>query len=365
MNLNPSTAHRYMACHASATLPGQLDGLPDSRRDTADEGVAAHEVANLSCKDQKVIEGSLAKNGHVITQDMIDGADTFAYYARWVNASWNAGGLEEKIALSSLGIETPGIPDAWGVMNERALHVYEYKYGHSAVTAFENWQMLIYAAALRATKNLNIEKVHLHVIQPRLYNWSGPIDTWVITNDELSAYEAHIIDGVEHIKAGSVTASVGSHCKYCPARFTCDVIRRAGMHSVDVAKQAVDSRLPVSILGMELSEINRAMETLKNRKSGIEEVIIHSIKKGQAVTGWQLKQEMSALKWELPTEAVLALGTGMQVDLSKPQEPITPTQAVKKCPTLTHMIDSVAKRHPGELKLKQLTRAEIRKAFKK
>lgn len=364
IKFTPNSAHRWVSCHASAILPGRMDDVPDARRDDADEGVAAHFVACQYAQGKTVEVGSIAPNGHAVTADMVEHAQTWAYYTAWTADPVNAGGLETRLDLGqAFGVNGNAFVDAWGV-SHGTLHVYEYKYGFSEVSAFKNWQMIMYAAALIAKGGVPVTSVTLHVIQPRAFKPTS-CDTWETTTEKLAPYIQQLKDAISDIKAGSVSAKIGKHCKHCPARHACSELREFTLAEIDVSAHAELVDMTPEVLGFELDILKRAIDLLEMRKSGLEEMVTHKIKAGVPVPGWTLASRLGRAEWVVDPSVVALLGDANGVDLRKPMDTLTPAQALKALPALKGSIEALSKRSETALKLEKLDMNKIKERLKK
>jgi len=98
----------------------------------------------------------------------------------------------------------------------------------------------------------------------------------------------------------------------------------------EAATQAMPIELSNDALGVQLTIIKRAKEQLELLESGYEEQVKESIKKGKNIRGWLNEQTYGRLKWIKPISEIILLGEMLQIDLKKPDDVITPTQAKDK-----------------------------------
>lgn len=83
----------------------------------------------------------------------------------------------------------------------------------------------------------------------------------------------------------------------------------------------------LAAMGAEARILKDAIDRLKARFSGLEAVIESAARGGANVPYWQMKPGHANLKWDVPVADVLELGRMMKIDLSKPTQVVTPTQA--------------------------------------
>lgn len=82
--------------------------------------------------------------------------------------------------------------------------------------------------------------------------------------------------------------------------------------------------------------------------TSMEETLILRAKAGEILPGYDCYAPPGALAW---TEDALAMGELMGVDLAKPPEPITPTQAISRKLLSKETVRQIASRKPGSVKL--------------
>jgi len=126
---SPSAAERWMTCPGS--VAACLDA-PDSTSKYADEGTAAHELAEriLRGADGASLVGLDAENGVEFTQDMLGHVMKYVNYVRDLVAS--TGGtllIEQKLPLKSLtGEDANGTADAV-IVTDDELIIVDLKFG--------------------------------------------------------------------------------------------------------------------------------------------------------------------------------------------------------------------------------------------
>lgn len=187
--LSPSSAERWMTCPGSVALS---EGYADSSSAAADEGTAAHELAErilLGAKGDELV-GLRAQNGIEWTAEMLQDV---LRYTQSVQALAGAVGdalmVEQRLPISEWTGEAGahGTADAV-ILAGTELIVADLKFGRGVVVdADENKQLRIYAlAALREFEFVGgpFETVRIIISQPRLGAWSE----WTCTVAELEAF---------------------------------------------------------------------------------------------------------------------------------------------------------------------------------
>ena len=173
--LPPSSAARVIQCPASLFMCSQFPETDDNPK--ALEGTQAHEVNVAMWTGQPI--PSFA------TEEMLEGAEmwcetlgarTDVYY-------------EQVVDCSQIHPDNWGTPDAWAYDEMTAtLHVWDYKFGHRHVKAFENWQLINYAAGIWTSGGYNVSNFELTIVQPRSYHADGPVRSWSVDRVQMEGY---------------------------------------------------------------------------------------------------------------------------------------------------------------------------------
>lgn len=356
----PSSMARLVSCPGSLNLIARARdagiALPDGETDSSEEGTAAHWVASELLQGRIVEPGQLAPNGVPVDDDMQDGAilwcEALGQY-RHVDEC-----IEERIEIPRVHPECWGTPDYFCATTPGRIVVADYKYGHRFVDAFENWQLLAYAAG-------SVEGIWpsvtyaLMIVQPRSFHRSGQVRTWTLSGDDLSHYCAVMATATR--KAGSKDAEcrVGPHCYKCPARHVCE----AALHAEDAALELAGDSVPLILSNdaksARLRRVRRAMKHLTEMESGLSEDIAQTIRNGESVPGWGLEAGAGRERWAKPLDEVLALGAAFGIDISKPGA-LTPNQA-RKAGLPAEVVAGYSERPAGEVKLVEV---DARRMFK-
>lgn len=358
--LAPSSAARWVRC---ALAPALEAAHPEAEQSPeALEGTAAHWVAAAMAMGRPPLEGSQAPNGVAVTQEMLEGGrllvDTLASLG---NLPWQ---VETPLAIPSIHPrDNWGTPDlrAWGA---RELYIIDYKFGHGIVEAYENWQEIDYAAGCFDEANVNgLDDqqiiVHLGIIQPRGFHRDGPVRWWHVRGSDLRAYfntlrnAAQAATGPDPKGAPTVEG-----CADCRGRHACEALQRSAYVAADQAGQWGAVNLTPAEAGVELRTLRRAAKQLEARISGLEAQVVAAIKSGVPVPLWALESVPARLEWSRPLPEVFALGDLLSVDLRKPVDAVTPTQAkaiAKAAKLPENVFEGFAKRPPGAAKLTEQT----------
>lgn len=357
----PSSLSRLMACAGSFELARHYPEEEDSP--AAKEGTAAHWVAERLLTDGELVPaGTLAPNGVEVTAEMVDGAEL---YVRTVRSLVPVGGAVEQRIATGLHPDCWGTPDFFAIEADGAVHVVDYKFGHSFVSEFENWQLVAYACGVAALlpPTQTVPNVTLTVVQPRSYDRRGPVRTWSLKTFELAEYAARIRGRLHAISSGTLRECVtGDHCYMCPARRGCSALQQAGYLACDIVGQNEPLDLAPDALGLELSYLKQASKLLGQRIAGLEEQAEATIAAGQRVPGWGVISEPGRERWRagVTVAEIAAVGALWGVDLTR-TEPITPTQARKKLSDAS-LLEPLTER-PSSLSLQPDNMQQVRRIF--
>lgn len=348
----PSSAEIWGApdgCTGWVLMTQQYPQLPNGPYQTeADEGEASHEIAatliNAAAVGVTLTADNFidkpAANGLLFTAEMFDGAKI--YTDDVINVMRTTAvfggpnfGNEFKIAAPSIHELSFGTTDQFIYdRNHGDLFIWDYKFGHDTVEAFENWQTINYLAGI--IEALQIDgfvaqhtTVYVRIVQPRAFHAKGVVREWKLKAADLRPY-FNILNHNAH-KALSNAAEIhsGPHCKNCSARHVCPAALKAGMQLYEITRQPVPEPLSFEALGIQLAIIKRALKQLEYLESGFEEQVKNLIRSGKNIPGWMVEQSSGRETWSKPISEVIMLGELLGHNLKKPDDAITPNQARK------------------------------------
>lgn len=318
--LFPSNSNRWMHCAASIALSKPYKELYD-RGEAAEEGVAAHEVIQKLASGEEAMEGQLASNNVLITKEMIEGAEIY------FEEVGRGATFETKVSCDLVSKGMVAKPDAYRVDRDSAtVFLWDYKFGHRPVDAFENEQMLVEAAAFLQHEPI---KFVFTIVQPRNYR-SSKVSRWELSSEEyINEYLPKIRLAAQNALEAEPTATTGKQCAYCPARHACTALQEVAYIGVDLSMQGSTFELSGDALGRELTTLLDAQERISARLTGLEAQALSEIEKGKAVRGFEVSGSYGNKTWTADDVTVFAIGDLAGVDLRKPSKPITPSQAIK------------------------------------
>lgn len=337
--LPPSGAGCWVACPAWPTMNARYpqDDTPESM-----EGTAAHWVFEQTFAGQQTALGQVAPNGIVLTEEMLDGADVYVEAIdqdlKLCGFDRSALSVEGRVTMPDVHPLNWGTPDTWFyAAGANMLNLYDYKFGHDFVDAFENWQLADYTVGIldglvgegaldpqyRATTIVNFI-----VVQPRNYDRSGPVRRWSVPAYKLADMQNRLRVAALAATVAEPVAQPGRQCKHCPGRHACNALQREGYAAAALAGSSVPVELPPAALATELRMLRSAQAMLKARVTGLEEETFARVRRGESVPGFGIEETFGREGWSQPPGAVIAMGQMLGKDVSKPGV-LTPKQAIK------------------------------------
>lgn len=378
-------ANLWVNCTGSVALSEKFpaiesgDGVSEARL----EGRAFHETSQymlenaktkglVSWNDRDNVVGTLSNDGIVTTDEIYDSAveyvtDVIDYCTK--HDMLKDLHIEQFVDTGHLSTDTYGYVDAW-VFNPKkmTLTAWEGKYGHRYVDVFENWQLICYVSGILQQMAINgktdqMITVEMRVAQPRCFTGGGTIRSWQCKASDLRAHVNTVIANA-HEARNDGKCIVGNWCHDCPGRYACTTLQRVNYQGIDYQSSAEGVSLHGSDLACELKILNRAEIALKARKSGLEAQAISEHKNGQPVPGFTTEQGYGRKRWKkgTPTDEVIAMGDMMDIDLRKPVELDTPTQALKKGIDESVIIE-YSETPLGKVKLVEFNETRARQVF--
>jgi transposase len=341
--------------------PEQED-TPEAR-----EGEAAHYYLTEAAQGRPPAVGSLAPNGHPITDEMVEGAAAMLADMRALIAQpgvrW---AVEQRVVMPEVHPDNWGRADFIAVDETRqTLHVWDYKYGHGYVDAFENWQLLDYAIGAARHFDVTVRAqwdLDFRIYQPRSFHADGPVKSWRPSHTRYSQMFYDLQNAAHLAGHPGAPLSTGAHCSYCPARHACPALRKVGGLAVDMSMQGVPHDMDPADAGRALRTIRTARERLEDLETGLEAQILAAIRAGNTSTGWEAYQGYGRERWTVSAAEVVALGQLFGKDVAEPLDVITPAQA-RKLGIDEAVISLYTEKPKGEIKLRPLDSKNIRKAF--
>lgn len=296
--LSASGSTRWLNCPPSLKLE---EVYQDSTSDFAREGTLAHSIAELKAKKYylkgvgpvkfKNAMGKFAEDE--LWQKEMDGyTDDYLNYLKKLSTGMKEKpyvAIEKQVDFGEYAKDGFGTADCVMIQGN-TVHICDLKYGKGVpVDATENTQLMLYALGAYSEYNFiyPIKKAVLHIIQPRLDNYSS----WEIGIEKLLEFGEYVKKQSELALSGGGEFKAGDHCKFCRARATC---RKRAEENIKLAgfTKTKPSKLTNEEVGKYLSMARDIQSWVKD----LEEYALSESLAGREVEGWKAVEGRSNRK---------------------------------------------------------------------
>ena len=389
--LAPSSADVWFECAGSVLMSAMF---PEAETDETREGTAAHWVAAAILREWKDAGtsapimhsqylGQPDPAGTIITNAMLEGAEMYAREIAFVcdEYGWGYLHIEDMVAAPQVHEQSYGTCDAWAYFPQVIrLHIWDFKFGHLDVPAFENKQLLNYYAGISNELGGNFNEpeavVVMQAVQPRCFTHNGPIKEWEVSATDLRGW-VNQLNAAAHAALGPdpLTTS-GKQCRYCPARHGCKSARDAAMAGVDYIHRVIPDVLTDDAVSYELATLTDASKAIAYRLDAIKEEAAGRLMAGKVIPGFRMEAGSGNRKWTQDAGAIVALGSLMGANLLKDPEAVTPAEAGKRLRAVIQpdgkkltekaaeaMLDTLVSRPSSGMKVVQDSGTEARRIF--
>ena len=377
--LPPSDADTWVVCAAKPLMVANLlEKLPENPDHVlaAKDGTASHWAMAEIADGRVVAEGQITDDGHILTEEMIDGAqmlvdDVLTLLPHVPRHEWH---VEQRVGMARrIHAANWGTPDLWVYdPTTRTIYLWDYKFGYGIVEVFENWQLVDYLAGileeLERIYGQHLDdrqiKVVFTIVQPRAFHPEGPVRRWHVSSAaNLRGMHNRLEMAAEDAMSGFAKATPNPNCVYCEARHVCQALQRDAYRSAQISMQAVPLLLSPEATGLELTLLTEAAKRLEARINALQvsgDAMAHA---GKVVPGWELVREPAREQWTDPEQAA-AFARTFNLDIHKPDSLITPRQAREKGMP-AEIVALVSDRPPSKPKFKPVEESRGRRLFQK
>ena len=285
--LSASGAYRWLKCPGSARLEDKFEDEPSIY---AAEGTLAHEIAELKIikhftTDLKPSEfkkriNELKKN-ELYSAEMDRYTNEYRDYINDIYLSFESKPFflaEQRVDFSSYVPEGFGTVDCT-LVGDKVIHIFDLKYGKGVpVMAENNPQGMLYALGTYLEQSAidEIEKIVIHIIQPRIKNTSS----FEISSEELLEWAESIKGIAQKAYKGSNEFHVGEHCGFCKANGNC---RKQAEKYMNI--EVID---PALLTDEEIGEGLAKVKELSKWAKKFEDYALVRAQNGGNVKGWKL-----------------------------------------------------------------------------
>ena len=280
--LSASSAHRWLACPASAMA---AEAYPNEQTEFTREGTLAHEVAEVVAREK--LRPETGRDGFApdVTQEMLECAAGYRDYIQEQTKSDSAAVLlEQRVDFS------PWVPEGFGtcdciILQDDTMTVIDYKYGQGVpVNAEGNPQLRLYALGALNDYGIavDVQKVEMHIYQPRINNVSA--DT--ITAAELLEWAEKTVRPIAQKAAkGKGGYCAGPHCRFCPHAGRCRELTKTCTEFVETH----DLRVAVPVLAPhEVADVLRMLPLISLWAKRVNAQAMDTLLGGGAIPGYKV-----------------------------------------------------------------------------
>ena len=288
--LSASSSHRWLQCPPSALA---AEAYPAQDTEFTREGTLAHEVAESVAKCEPGVRW-VASEEDAITQEMIDCAESYRDYVQeQIRGDHKLILLEQKVDFSEW------VPDGFGtadciIIQGDVMDVIDYKYGKGvAVSAEDNPQMKLYGlGALYEYGFLaDVQKVRLHIFQPRINN----VSVYELDADELLKWGDAVVKPVAKLAAkGKGEYKAGDHCKFCPHAGRCRELTATCTETIKAHN--ITAELPV-LAPFEVAQILEQEPLINLWLKRVRDQALKSMLDGETVPGYKVVAGRGSRTW--------------------------------------------------------------------
>lgn len=315
--LGASACSRWWNCPGSIRLS---EGLPSTSSVYADEGTAAHELAQLCLEGRQdaaeYVDRTVA--GFVVDEDMASAVQVYVDHCRSAPASDTM--IEARFDLAPLDPPGPMFGTADFVAYDQAeqtLHVYDLKFGKGVqVAAADNPQLKYYAlgAMIRLGNDKPVSRIVAAIVQPRAPG--DPIRPAEFDAFDLMEWSIELMDRAKGTQQPDAPLQAGAWCKFCPAAGRCpeqaaQAVAVAQLEFADVvASKEPECSLMLPIAdALSPEQVGFILDRADELDAWLRDVRLAAtalLNRGTDVPGWKMVAKRGSRKWQDEEAAALA-----------------------------------------------------------
>jgi len=314
--LSASGAHRWMVCTPSAVFEEQFK-QDEQTSVYAEEGTFAHELAEAILRfgyasirlevDKFAQEMARLKKSDFYSFEMQEEVEKYTDYVSEIYRSAKAKDKYSELRVEDKFDLSQWIPEGFGTNDAVVLvwdemHVCDLKFGKGVkVSATDNDQLKLYALGALEKHGLsfNIEKVVLHIVQPRIGNFS----TFELSVAELMYWaEKEVKVKAALAFEGKGEFVPGDHCRFCKAAVRCKALADKNL---EIAKY--EFREPNELTDSDLLDIFERVDPFIKWANSIQAFVLSEALKGKVWHGYKLVEGRSNRQISNEAKALEAL----------------------------------------------------------
>lgn len=338
--LPASSAARWLECPPSARLNAAAEEQESSY---AAEGTLAHSMCEVKLSGyvaaipKRTTTAKLNKlKKDPLYQTEMDGyTEEYLDYIKRIALSFSGPAtirIEERVDYSVYAPEGFGTADCLIFFGDE-LHVVDFKYGKGVkVDAEDNSQLKLYALGALAKFGFiyNINKIVLHIVQPRIDNFSA----WETNAADLRTWGSDVVAPRAALAyEGKGEFHSGEHCRFCKIAATC---KRRAEDNLSLAQYEFRKPPELTADGSpaltdeELSEALTKGAQLKKWYEDMEKYALCVILAGKKVPGWKAVEGRGLRIFKAPDDVPQRLRSiGLDESIAYTRELLSPAQLEK------------------------------------
>lgn len=326
--LSASSAKKWIHCPPSARLE---DSLPEKESAYAEEGTLAHQICELKLQklftDKNMTDRTYKSRLKKLQQDSHYASEMEGFTDEYVDhVSGIAFGFPSApfITVEKRLDYSPWAPEGFGtgdcvIIYGKELYIIDFKYGKGIPVGAEgNYQLSLYALGAYNEFGMlfPIENIHLHIVQPRLHNFSS----WSTTLQELLSWGELVVKPAAELAfkgegefrpADYCNGDKENYCRsgFCKAYGLCRATMEKNMALYEKAWDDEQARkiLPPLITWEEAGSLLKKAQYLKSWVESLEKAALSEILSGGGVPGWKAVEGRSTRKLSDPDAAFAEL----------------------------------------------------------
>jgi hypothetical protein len=256
--------------------------------------------------------------------DLLDGTSPLnrdiVQFEQYVNTGLNT------IPSSGFITDIGGTADCIIIDWPTELHIIDFKYGAGiSVDPYENLQLLIYAAGALNIED-DVEKVTLHIVQPR-DKYGNHIKTWTLSKNELETkWIPNLKKAVSNCHNKQTTYKLGDWCRWCKGASAgiCPKVTRTAQK---LTKTKKDTKVPAEV--KKLSKLLQSEKAVLEYFNRAKMEAFNRLQRGESIPGYKLVQSFGNTRWKDGVEDYINQFTWNHRLYT--EKLMTPNQAKKEC----------------------------------
>jgi hypothetical protein len=300
-----SASERWLTCPASVLL---TEDKPNPSSVYAQHGTACHEVADLCLTHGKHADeyiGSV-QEGYKISEDDAEHIQSYLDYVRSLGGDLYP---ETRVDFSNY------IPDGFGTSDaivvdvaNKHLHVCDLKMGMFPVDAEGNTQGQLYAIGVLNDFGFmyEIEKVTIHIVQPRIGNFSS----WETNIPDLIKFAEYAKAQAEKaLQSNPPFQPSKKGCKFCLADETCAHLAKHNLEVMKAKFDEVDLEMPddepSTLTDHQIALIIDNTPLIKDWLESVHTYALSRGLEGEPIKGYKVVEGRSVRKYTAQAEEIL------------------------------------------------------------